>query len=72
MSRKTHFHSVHFMFRDAQNAHPVLRSTARLGAECGVPSARWSCEQSLPQCPSTNSGYGGYDERLHLELGTRG
>ena len=40
MSRKAHFHSVHFMFRaDAQNAHPVPRSTARLGAECGVPSA---------------------------------
>ena len=28
------------MFRaDAQNAHPVPRSTARLGGECGVPSA---------------------------------
>ena len=28
------------MFRaDAQNAHPVQRSTARPGAECGVPSA---------------------------------
>ena len=40
MSRKAYFHSVHFMFRaDAQNAHPVPRSTARLGAECGVPSA---------------------------------
>ena len=39
MSRKAHFHSVNFMFRaDVQNADPVPRSTARLGAECGVPS----------------------------------
>ena len=32
---------------------------------------RWFCERSLPQRPSTDSGSGAYDERLHLELGTR-
>ena len=73
MSLKTHFHSVHFMFRaNAQNAHPVPRSTARLGAECGVPSAAdGPAGEVFHDVLQLDSGSGAYDERLHLELGTR-
>ena len=73
MSRKAHFHSVNCMFRaNVQNADPVQRSTVRLGTECGVPyDAAGPASEVFPRRSSTDSGSGAYDERLHLELGTR-